>query len=318
MKRLTTLLLMMLALAVPSLASAGSGLAGSRTVSTERWVEEWDHATQSWVRVTDDDAAAWLDQVAMHTAHTTKTTHSVNGIVTTLTTTLVREPARYQTPLASRDVSKALASYGPFLVLDDRRAAIVGATDAAAPLHFDAMLRDFPELGRLDMIEAPGTSHDIANLELGRRIRDAGLATHVPAGGSVRSGAVELFLAGAKRTMDDRAEFAVHSWRDIYGREPHDFPEDAPENRLYLDYYEEMGMSEGRARDFYAMTNSVPHHGALWLNGGQMREWVRDNKEQRKLDRLAGEPIDIVVPDMTIERVDVQLSASQIAEFALL
>ncbi len=96
----------------------------------------------------------------------------------------------------------------------------------------------------------------------------------MPEGGSARSGAVELFLAGTRRTMDPRALFAVHSWRDELGREPDDFAVDAPENRLYLDYYAEMGMTADEAGAFYAMTNSVPHAGALWLEGTEMARWI--------------------------------------------
>ena len=66
----------------------------------------------------------------------------------------------------------------------------------------------------LEMIEAPGTEDDRANLRLGRLIRARGIATHVPAGGSVRSGGVELFLAGTRRIADPGAEFAVHAWAD--------------------------------------------------------------------------------------------------------
>ena len=91
----------------------------------------------------------------------------------------------------------------------------------------------------------------------------------------MRSGAVELFLAGKRRTAERGALFAVHSWLDNYGREPDDFAPDAPANRLYLDYYEEMGMSEARARAFYAMTNSVPHHSAKWLRADEMLPWTR-------------------------------------------
>jgi hypothetical protein len=136
------------------------------------------------------------------------------------------------------------------------------------------MMGAYPGLEVIEFVDAPGTSNDIANLALGRAIRKAGLATHVPDGGSARSGAVELFLAGTRRTMDPGALFAVHSWRDEVGREPDDFAPDAPENRLYLDYYAEMGMSAAEARAFYAMTNSVPHTGALWLKGRDMARWI--------------------------------------------
>ena len=101
------------------------------------------------------------------------------------------------------------------------------------------------------------------------------MTTHVPAGGSVRSGGVELFLAGARRIADPGAEFAVHAWEDQFGNQPEDFAPDAPENRVYLDYYREMGMAPAEARAFYAMTNSVPNEDAKWLGAEEMARWVR-------------------------------------------
>lgn len=172
-----------------------------------------------------------------------------------------------------RDYNRGIAQYGPFRVLDSRRVALLGETDAATPGHFRALMRDFPQLEQLDMVECPGTRDDRANLKVGRMIRSAGLVTHVPAIGSVRSGAVELFLAGVDRDIAHGAEFAVHSWMDAYGREAQDFGLDAPENRQYLDYYREMGMSGDQARAFYDFTNSVPHRRALWLGASDMRRW---------------------------------------------
>lgn len=322
MRKLAALFLCTLALLAPSFAAAqgehaGAQVAhvGAQVVSVERWVEEWDHAAQRWVRVADDDAIAMLDADIAPEASATHVTKVTNGLATQYVTTVIRDAARFQATLYAPQSDLAIARYGPFRVLDNRRAAIVGSTGAAAPLHFDAMLRDFPGLEVLEMIEAPGTSHDLANLELGRRIRAAGLATHVPNGGSVRSGAVELFLAGATRTIDKGAEFAVHSWLDSYGREPQDFAEDAPENRLYLDYYIEMGMSGTRARQFYAMTNSVPHHRALWLSGDEMRAWAN---EQRIWDAPSDQVVQVHAPASSHEVLSVQLSASEIAGSASL
>lgn len=241
-----------------------------RTVATESWVEEWDPATGRWVRIADEDAAAYSSQGELPVVTTT----FVNGINVTET----RTAARYAVPVAPRSPAASLGRYGPFIVTSPTSAAMVGSTDSATPRQFDAMLRDFPQLAMLELVEAPGTSNDIANLAVGRRIRAAGIATHVPRGGSVRSGAVELFLAGAIRTVDDGAQFAVHSWLDNHGREPDDFATDHPAHRLYLDYYIEMGMSEARARDFYAMTNSVPHATALWLASDDMRYWLRPER----------------------------------------
>ena len=173
------------------------------------------------------------------------------------------------------ELPRGIASYGPFRVLDAGRAALVGATDAASPAQFAAMLRAYPAIALIEMIECPGTEDDRANLQLGRMIHARGISTHVPAGGSVRSGGVELFLAGKTRMADPGAEFAVHSWADEDGREARDYPASAPENRAYIDYYEEMGMPEPQARAFYAMTNSVPNAQAKWLGSAEIRQWVR-------------------------------------------
>ena len=172
-------------------------------------------------------------------------------------------------------IPAGIAEYGPFRVLDGSRAALVEATDSTSPAAFERMLRDFPGIAMIEMIECPGTEDDLANLRLGRMIRDRGIATHVPAGGSVRSGGVELFLAGAQRFADPRAEFAVHAWIDEDGREATDYSLTSPENAKYLNYYRRMGMSDAEARAFYAMTNSVPHHGARWFDGLEMARWVR-------------------------------------------
>lgn len=192
---------------------------------------------------------------------------------------------RFQPPVTvdrtPRNYRRGLAQYGPFRVIDARRVALVGETDARTPGEFRAMLREYPDLAQLDMVECPGTRDDRANMELGRLIRAAHLATHVPAFGSVRSGAVELFLAGATRDIAEGAEFAVHSWRDDFGREAADFAPDASENRKYLDYYREMGMDEAAARAFYDFTNSVPHASALWLTANDMRHWVEAGGRKR-------------------------------------
>lgn len=171
-------------------------------------------------------------------------------------------------------IPRGIAAFGPFRVIDGRRAALVDVTDERSPAAFSAMLRAFPGIAVLDMVECPGTLDDRGNFALGRMIRARGIATHVPRGGSVRSGAVELFLAGARRSADPAAEFAVHAWLDDAGKAPQDYAADAPENRAYLDYYREMGMSPQGAAAFYAMTNSVPFETARWFGVAELSRWV--------------------------------------------
>lgn len=179
------------------------------------------------------------------------------------------------------------AAYGPFRVVAVDRAIMVGVTDEHTPGQFAAMLRDFPQIASLVMIECPGTIDDRANLRLGRMIRAAGLETLVPDGGSVRSGAVELFLAGERRRIEDGAEFAVHAWMDDTGLEAGDYAPNAPENSKYVGYYREMGMSGQQAAAFYAMTNSVPHASARWLEAAEMRQWAGITQCKELVPRLA-------------------------------
>ncbi len=267
---------------LPASLSAKAPDSGVRTLSATSWVEQWDPAAQRWVKVTDSAPGGILDTASVAAATTAVTTtrmaQRAAGGQTIITTQTIEfalpEPAGAAAALGAR---APVAQYGPFHVIDASRAVMMGGTDIASPRHFDAMLREWPMLRTLELIDAPGTSHDLANLALGRKIRAAGLATHVPRGGSVRSGAVELFLAGTHQSIAPGATFAVHSWMDSRGLEPRHFAADAPENRLYLDYYEEMGMAPDRAREFYAMTNSVPHSGALWLDAATMRNWINDS-----------------------------------------
>lgn len=287
MQRIAALAVMLQVLALHMLLPAAPALAqeavGARTVRTVSWIEEWDPAQARWVRVS---AAAPAATAVLRESQALSVSESViaRTPLATITTRTYEaqgyEATRFATPASRPTPPAAIARYGPFVVIDEARAAMIGASDAASPAQFDAMLRDYPGLATLEMIEAPGTSNDIANLALGRRIRAAGLSTHVPRGGSVRSGAVELFLAGVTRRIDKGAQFAVHAWLDEQGREPDDFAPDAPANRLYLDYYQEMGMSAARARAFYAMTNSVPHASARWLRAEDMRRWIAPEPRQ--------------------------------------
>ena len=199
-------------------------------------------------------------------------------IYETVEVTVYEEPVgteRFVQSAQPAAVPQGIARFGPFRVLDGTRAALVDVTDEASPAQFAALLRAYPGISMLELIDCPGTEDDRANLAVGRMIRARGIATYVPDGGSVRSGGVELFLAGSRRIADPGAEFAVHSWMDEDGREAGDYPADAPENRAYTDYYREMGLAPAQARAFYAMTNSVPHAEAKFLSAEEMGQWVR-------------------------------------------
>ncbi|WP_068070852.1 hypothetical protein [Novosphingobium lentum] len=193
-----------------------------------------------------------------------------DGVTWTETTTVTEE---VEEPGGERIVGvseipeiASIAKFGPFRVLDAGHAALVAETDSYSPADFAEMLQAWPGIRAIEMIDCPGTVDDTANLRLGRMIRAHGIDTDVPPGGSVRSGAVELFLAGAHRHAAADAQFAVHSWLDDAGKQATDFGASDPVNRAYLGYYREMGLAPDRAAAFYALTNSVPNSRALWLH----------------------------------------------------
>lgn len=176
---------------------------------------------------------------------------------------------------ATIDAPHAIAQYGPFKVVAHDRVALIGSIETETPRQFKAMLADFPAIKQIDILDCPGTGDDAANFAIARIIRRRAITTNIPDGGSARSGGVELFLAGAKRRAALGAEFAVHSWRDEDGREAKDYASNAPENLEYINFYKEIGMDDNKAKAFYAMTNSAPHHSALILKTADIARYVQ-------------------------------------------
>jgi hypothetical protein len=176
----------------------------------------------------------------------------------------------YEPEAQAAPASTAFGQYGPFRVIAADTVEMTGTVDSYTPALFGQMIRHFPGIKRIEMLDCDGSIDEEANLNLARMIRRAGISTHVPANGSVRSGAVELFLAGVTRTAHPDAEFIVHSWMDEDGREANDYPTSDPVHSEYLDYYAEMGVPSGTANAFYALTNSVPFSQQLRLSRNDM------------------------------------------------
>lgn len=196
--------------------------------------------------------------------------HGTRWTEVTTTQTVVEVPRGQRIAAAIA----GLPRFGPFAVIDGAHAALVGEVDSQSPAQFRQMLAAHPGIRVLELVDCPGTVNDGANLALGRLIREKRLTTDVPSGGSVRSGGLELFLAGTTRRAAPDAEFGVHAWKDEAGHQPGDFAPDAPANQVYLDYYREMGLSDEEAEGLYALTNSVPNEQMLWLRTRDLRPFI--------------------------------------------
>jgi hypothetical protein len=184
---------------------------------------------------------------------------------------------RYAPSATLATLGHARANFGPFAVIDAATVRMAGDVTSATPRQFAAMLAAYPGLKRLEMVDCPGSLDEEANLILARAIRRAGMETIVPGGGSVRSGAVELWLAGATRRAAPDAEFGVHSWADETGREARDYPANDPVHAEYLGFYREMGLTDAKARQFYALTNSTPFDDVRYLTRDDMARFVTLN-----------------------------------------
>lgn len=167
-----------------------------------------------------------------------------------------------------------VAQFGPFFVIDANTIEMNGIVDGTTPAQFRKMMAQYPTVKTLRMVDCPGTENDDANLSLARMVRRAGLNTHVPANGSIRSGGVELFLAGVKRTQEPGAEFGVHSWQDEDGREARDYAANNPVHAAYVNYYIDMGFDRDTARNFYSFTNTAaPANGIHYMTGNELARY---------------------------------------------
>lgn len=87
-----------------------------------------------------------------------------------------------------------------------------GVTDWSSMSTVNDLLRDHPNLDRIVLRHMGGTQDADTNLRIARRLRRAGISTHLERRSYIASGAVDLFLSGVERTMECGARIGVHSW----------------------------------------------------------------------------------------------------------
>jgi hypothetical protein len=189
------------------------------------------------------------------------------GIVDTVT----YEEEEVSEPAVSSMPARAFGQFGPFQLSAPDRVDMAGVITSSAPAAFAALLAQHPGIKTLVMHDCPGSEDDDANLALARMVRKAGIDTVLPADGSIRSGAVELFLAGKNRRAAAGAEIGVHSWIDEEGRQASDFPPSDPVHAAYIRYYMDIGMDPAKARDFYDFTNrAAPPTGVHYMTRAEV------------------------------------------------
>lgn len=105
--------------------------------------------------------------------------------------------------------------------------------------QFVAVLAENPQITTLVEEIVPGSLDDDTMIKLAYFVREQGLNTKLLAHSAIDSGGVDLFLAGASRTMERGAHIGVHSWSDGV-RDAADYPKEAPEHEQNRKYIEDM------------------------------------------------------------------------------
>lgn len=145
--------------------------------------------------------------------------------------------------------------YGPFYISSDTTVFYEGTSWGRIDINFDKMIEDYPNIQSITFSShCPGSNNDEALYRAANKLRNQGIKTILTSESKVESGAVDLFISGASRTIDDGAKIGVHSWSYGGGTDGVDLPEDHEDHQMYLDFYSEMFENEELAIEFYWFT----------------------------------------------------------------
>lgn len=161
-------------------------------------------------------------------------------------------------------------SIAPFQIVDDTTIRLNGEINSNTERAFDEVMKQNPNTELIIFGIAPGSDDDEINLRVGRKVHQLGLNTHVEDNGEIASGAVDLFLAGAQRSLGSNSRVGVHSWADGTS-EATAFPRDSDEHLFFIDYYVDIGMSRQQAEDFYFFTiNAALADDIHWMTAAEL------------------------------------------------
>ncbi|MFK7984094.1 MAG: alpha/beta hydrolase [Saprospiraceae bacterium] len=196
----------------------------------------------------------------------------MKNITQSLTFFLLISILTFTTSCGKEDISPT--DFGIFLMQDENTVVVNGVIDSDTPQHWDNFIAANPNVTKMIMKDCPGSNDDEANLKAARKIREQGIAIHLPAAAAIASGAVDLFLAGTTRTREAGSKIGVHSWATGDNKEATDFPVGDAAHQLYIDYYREMGFSQADAENFYYFTiNAAKAADIHWMTDAEIETY---------------------------------------------
>lgn len=130
---------------------------------------------------------------------------------------------------------------------------------------FDELMTKYPNIKTINIINCDGSSDDETNLALSKDVHTRKMNIHLMDNGSIASGGVDFFLAGAQRTKGPNTKIGVHSWSDG-NKQATDYPVGHSNHLPYTDYYKTIGFTQQEAEDFYYFTiNAATADGIHWM-----------------------------------------------------
>lgn len=151
--------------------------------------------------------------------------------------------------------------------VDGNVAKMYGTIAADTPAKVLQLLFEHPEVDTIEMLRVPGSINDEANLRAAIYVQKFGLSTYLNSNSLVASGGTDFFLAGVERKVDEGALIGIHSWATGDGTQGKDVPREDKQHRLYLDFYNKIGISEA----FYWRTlEAAPAEDIHWMTAREI------------------------------------------------
>jgi len=139
--------------------------------------------------------------------------------------------------------------------------------------QFEKVIDKHPNIQLVIMKECPGSRDDESMMVAARLLKSLQINTHLVSNGKIESGAVDFFLAGNKRTLEQGGKFGVHAWSSgsksateySYGNKEHD---------LYINYYKDIGYSQTEAEEIYFfIINAASADDIHWITDQEINHY---------------------------------------------
>lgn len=174
-----------------------------------------------------------------------------------------------------RDSVSNTRQFGIFKVLaDNTTVEMNGSINSATLNNFNNLIRQYPNINKINMNQVPGSVDDEVNLQVSKRVYDLGIATHLMDNGEIASGGVDFFIAGVQRSKGENTRIGVHSWGGDNGESASNYPEGHANHQPYIDYYVSVGFTPQLAKDFYYFTiNAAPAESIHWMTEAEIGQY---------------------------------------------